>query len=51
MTANTCAACDVELDGNAITVTIGGRVVEVCCDECAQRLKEGHAAAAAPRKG
>jgi hypothetical protein len=36
----TCAACDYELDGNAITVTIGGRAVEVCCEECAQQLRE-----------
>jgi hypothetical protein len=36
----TCAACDYELDGNAIAVTIGGRVVEVCCEECAQQLRE-----------
>jgi hypothetical protein len=51
MTANTCAACDVALDANAIKVTLGGRVVEVCCDECAQRLMEAHASAAASRKG
>ena len=25
MTAKTCAACDYELDANAIKVTIGGR--------------------------
>jgi ribosome-binding protein aMBF1 (putative translation factor) len=50
MTAKTCAACDGELDGNAITVTIGGRAVEVCCDDCAERLKEAHASAAAPRR-
>jgi hypothetical protein len=51
MTPNTCAACDAALDANAIKVTIGGRLIEVCCDECAQRLKEAHASAAAPRKG
>jgi hypothetical protein len=51
MTAKTCAACDCELDANAIKVTIAGRAVEVCCEDCAQRLKEAHAAAAAPRKG
>jgi hypothetical protein len=49
--AKTCAACDSELDANAIEVTIGGRVVEVCCDDCAERLKEAHASAAAPRRG
>jgi hypothetical protein len=51
MATKTCAACDCELDDNAIKVTIGGRVVEVCCDECAQQLREAHASAAAPRKG
>jgi hypothetical protein len=40
MTEKTCAACDCELDESAITVKIGTRVVEVCCDECAQRLRE-----------
>ena len=47
MTAKTCAACDGELDANAITVTIGGKAVEVCCDDCADRLKEAQASAAA----
>ncbi len=40
MVDKTCAACDCKLDLNAITVKIGGRTVEVCCDECAQKLKE-----------
>src|SRR5690349_22987724 len=39
-----CAACDCELDGNAIKVTIGGHVVEVCCEECADKLREASAA-------
>jgi hypothetical protein len=29
---------------------VGGKTVEVCCEECAQKLKEAHASAAAPRK-
>ncbi len=45
MTAKTCAACDYELDANAIQVKIGGKTVEVCCEECAQKLKEAHASA------
>jgi hypothetical protein len=36
----TCAACDCKLDDKPIHVTIGGRIVEVCCDACAERLKE-----------
>ena len=51
MKENTCAACDCELDVNSIKVTIGGKTVEVCCDDCAQQLKEAHASAMAPRKG
>lgn len=44
MTAKTCAACDCELDANAIQVKIGGHTVEVCCEECAQALREAEAA-------
>lgn len=40
MSENTCAACDYPLDASAIKVTIGGRTVEVCCEECAQKLRE-----------
>jgi len=45
MKENTCAVCDYALDGNAIEVTIGGRTVEVCCEECAQKLREAEARA------
>jgi hypothetical protein len=51
MANKTCAACDYALDANAITVTIGGKTVEVCCEECAQALREAQASAVAPRKG
>jgi hypothetical protein len=44
MTQKTCAACDYPLDADAISVTIGGKTVEVCCDACAVALKEAHAA-------
>ncbi len=40
MAEKTCAACDCRLDANAIKVAIGGKTVEVCCEECAQLLKE-----------
>ena len=42
MSEKTCAACDYPLDANAISVTIGGRAVEVCCEECAQKLREAN---------
>lgn len=45
MSERTCAACDCELDDNPIQVTIGGAAVEVCCEECAIKLGEAHAAA------
>ena len=45
MNEKTCAACDCALDASAVTVKIGGKTVEVCCDECADKLKEAHAAA------
>jgi hypothetical protein len=45
MSEKTCAACDYELDENAISVTIGGKTVEVCCEDCARSLQEAHAAA------
>jgi hypothetical protein len=40
MAIRTCVACDCELDSNPIQVTIRGRTVEVCCDDCATKLKE-----------
>ena len=43
MTEKTCAACDCKLDENAIKVKIGARTVEVCCEECAQKLGESQA--------
>lgn len=47
MQAKTCAACDYPLDANAIKVTIGGRTVDVCCDECARKVRESHSSAIA----
>jgi hypothetical protein len=40
MPEKTCAACDCKLDSTVVKVKIGTRVVEVCCDECAKRLRE-----------
>jgi hypothetical protein len=51
MVEKTCAACDCKLDANSVKVKIGGKTVEVCCDECAQKLKEAHVSAASARKG
>ena len=51
MVEKTCAACDCELDASPIEVTIGGKMVEVCCDECAKKLNEAHLSATAVRRG
>ena len=45
MPMKTCAACDCELDANAIKVKVGGKTVEVCCEECAVALGEAQASA------
>jgi len=46
MKVKTCAACDAALDANAIKVNVGGKTVEVCCDECARKLNDAQAGAA-----
>jgi hypothetical protein len=51
MSEKTCAACDYPLDENAIQVKIGGQTVEVCCEECATKLKEAHVSASAGQSG
>jgi len=51
MVDKTCAACDCKLDVSAIEVKIGGKTVEVCCDECAQKLKEAGSSTMASREG
>jgi hypothetical protein len=43
MSEQTCAACDCELDAAAIKVTLGGKTVEVCCEDCAKALNEAYA--------
>jgi hypothetical protein len=45
MTEQTCAAWDCKLDTNPIKVKIGGKTVEVCGDECAQKLNEARSSA------
>jgi hypothetical protein len=46
MTQKTCAACDCPLDDNVINVKVGGKTVEVCCEECAIALNEAGASVA-----
>jgi hypothetical protein len=51
MAVKTCAACDCNLDENAIKVKIGGKTVGVCCEECSTRLKEACASMGGTRRG
>jgi hypothetical protein len=48
MNDKTCAACDCKLDSHPIKVKLRGKVVEVCCTECAEKLKEAQNSAADP---
>lgn len=50
MVERTCAACDCKLEGETIKVKVGGKTVEVCCEECAQTLKEADASKIAKKK-
>jgi hypothetical protein len=43
MAKKTCAACDCDLDDKPIKVKIGGKTVEVCCEDCAKKLREADA--------
>jgi hypothetical protein len=44
MTKKTCAVCDYPLEpASTIQVKIGGKTVEVCCEECATKLREASA--------
>jgi RNase P subunit RPR2 len=44
MTKKTCAACDYPLEpASTIEVKVGGKTVEVCCEECATKLREAGA--------
>jgi hypothetical protein len=45
MNESTCAACDGKIEGEAIKVNVGGKAVEVCCEECAERLREARVSA------
>jgi hypothetical protein len=51
MVENTCAACDCKLGENSIKVKVGGKTVEVCCVECAQKLKEAPASTTLSEEG
>jgi len=49
MAERTRAACDCQLDTDVIQVKIGGKTVEVCCEDCAQKLREADTSTTAKR--
>lgn len=51
MNDKTCAACDCKLDDQAISVSVGGKTVEVCCEDCARALREAQVSATATQSG
>jgi RNase P subunit RPR2 len=51
MKKTTCAACDCELGANIIKVNLGGKSVEVCCEECAAALREADQSTSASSVG
>lgn len=34
-----CPVCDYDVDATAKVVSVGGRSVRVCCDDCEKKLK------------
>jgi len=51
MSEKTCAACDCKLEGDVIRVNLGGKAVEVCCEECARSLQEAYVSTAGRNEG
>jgi hypothetical protein len=51
MAEKTCAACDCKLEAEVIKVKVGGRTVEVCCEDCATALKEAQTSTTAKQGG
>lgn len=40
MDAIKCPVCDWEITNGGIKVTVGGKEITVCCDECAEKAME-----------
>jgi ribosome-binding protein aMBF1 (putative translation factor) len=43
MKTKKCPVCDWEINDGGIKVTVGGKELTVCCDDCAQKAKESPA--------
>lgn len=44
MAVQKCPVCDWDLKADAKSITVEGKTLRVCCDECAEKVK------AAPKK-
>lgn len=40
MNTSKCPVCDWAINDGGIKVTVAGKEITVCCDECAQKAKE-----------
>jgi hypothetical protein len=47
MNTSKCPVCDWAINDGGIKVTVAGKEITVCCDECAEKAKENPAQYAA----
>jgi ribosome-binding protein aMBF1 (putative translation factor) len=47
MAKQTCPVCDWEITDGGVKVTVAGKEITVCCDDCATKAIADHAKAAA----
>ena len=40
MKSKKCFVCDWEIKDDGIRVTVGGKEIIVCCDECAEKARQ-----------
>ncbi|MEP6902749.1 MAG: hypothetical protein ABJA66_13440 [Actinomycetota bacterium] len=40
MKSKACPVCDWEIIDGGIKITVGGREITVCCDDCAEKARE-----------
>ena len=45
MSAKKCPVCDWDINDGGIKVTVSGKEITVCCDECATKARAGRARA------
>lgn len=36
-----CSVCDWDINDDGIKVQVGGKEIVVCCEECAEKAKQG----------